>query len=641
MFKKKTLLVLLPAVMLLSACNNPNISSSNSPESTPVTSETTSTSTSVSESESSTTPVPTAWSEDAVALMKANLNNNVIPFFNMENTTVAFDAEQGILAIKGALKEGQIDSYAKILIDAQYSTGKYTDDEVGEFVQGTMIDSSFGEVAVVAYNTTNNFLITAMYTVGTTEWPASEIEESLSLLGLVSNIPSFQADHYIVNQSFLSVSIQALGQKNVATSEDVYTTSLEAEGYTIDKTTYETNGIIATSAKGDVLINYAFMSGILAINIANGDGVQVNTWPGDRITSFLAEEGVTADLPIPTFTRDTYTLDYTYSGCLYVNMTTDGLTLETSEDVYKAACVEAGYTIDASKVTTEGYYAVNKTKTYAIQFAFSADYGEFFIGFMSYDTYLGYSTSEAWPATNIATFVGDKAITVPAYVEGEKVLTYKEFNDEETSTFNVKIEKVATTAVVDYKAALTAAGFTVTDVTEKEISATDSTNSIVISASLDAENSILNIAITHYSAPVVDGTFNFANEAQLITKNETKSIWKSGEVTLTVEKGDSPSNVGNTSYFSNPLRLYSNQVITIEIPNIYKMRSVTINANLGSSKSKMTTLTGGTIEGATITAETDVATLTPTAGTKQIKITLASSGQFHIDSIVVDYILLE
>lgn len=64
------------------------------------------------------------------------------------------------------------------------------------------------------------------------------------------------------------------------------------------------------------------------------------------------------------------------------------------------------------------------------------------------------------------------------------------------------------------------------------------------------------------------GVFNFEDEAQITKKDPIQSIWTAGEVTFTVDKGESTVSVGNPtpekSFYSNPLRLYTDQVVTIE-----------------------------------------------------------------------------
>ena len=64
-----------------------------------------------------------------------------------------------------------------------------------------------------------------------------------------------------------------------------------------------------------------------------------------------------------------------------------------------------------------------------------------------------------------------------------------------------------------------------------------------------------------------EGVFDYSNEDQITTKGNQKSVWTSGNSTFTVEQGESTVYVGNTSpsksFFSNPLRLYTKQVVTL------------------------------------------------------------------------------
>ena len=63
------------------------------------------------------------------------------------------------------------------------------------------------------------------------------------------------------------------------------------------------------------------------------------------------------------------------------------------------------------------------------------------------------------------------------------------------------------------------------------------------------------------------GVFNFEDETQITKKDAEQSIWTAEGVTFTVDKGESTVSVGNPtpekSFYSNPLRLYTNQVVTV------------------------------------------------------------------------------
>ena len=62
-----------------------------------------------------------------------------------------------------------------------------------------------------------------------------------------------------------------------------------------------------------------------------------------------------------------------------------------------------------------------------------------------------------------------------------------------------------------------------------------------------------------------ENTISFEDESYLILKGAEKSIWECEYGQFIVEKGDSAQNVGNNTYYSNPLRVYPNQIITISI----------------------------------------------------------------------------
>ncbi len=64
-----------------------------------------------------------------------------------------------------------------------------------------------------------------------------------------------------------------------------------------------------------------------------------------------------------------------------------------------------------------------------------------------------------------------------------------------------------------------------------------------------------------------EGVFDYSTEDQITEKGNQKSVWTSGNSTFTVVQGESTVYVGNTSpsksFFSNPLRLYTLQVVTL------------------------------------------------------------------------------
>ncbi len=130
------------------------------------------------------------------------------------------------------------------------------------------------------------------------------------------------------------------------------------------------------------------------------------------------------------------------------------------------------------------------------------------------------------------------------------------------------------------------------------------------------------------------GVFTFADESMLTTKGDKKSVWTSGKVTFTVEQGTSTVTVGNTSYYSDPLRLYTNQVITIDSEEAFtsvtfyviEQGKATLDNLLGCVAPSGGTLSEGTLE--------STAVLSFSSGVTSASITL-TEGQVRLYYVVV------
>ena len=105
-------------------------------------------------------------------------------------------------------------------------------------------------------------------------------------------------------------------------------------------------------------------------------------------------------------------------------------------------------------------------------------------------------------------------------------------------------------------------------------------------------------------APVSANTITFENESCLKTKTDNLAIWECEAGTFKVEKGSSSTTVGNSTFYSNPLRIYSNQTITISVNEGYDVSSVEFDINKNASNLDVSW------SGATISIDGNKATLT-------------------------------
>lgn len=105
-------------------------------------------------------------------------------------------------------------------------------------------------------------------------------------------------------------------------------------------------------------------------------------------------------------------------------------------------------------------------------------------------------------------------------------------------------------------------------------------------------------------APVSTNTITFENESCLKTKTDTLAIWECEAGTFKVEKGSSSINVGNSTFYSNPLRIYAGQTITISVNEGYDVSSIEFDINKNASNLDVSW------SGATISIDGNKATLT-------------------------------
>ena len=104
-------------------------------------------------------------------------------------------------------------------------------------------------------------------------------------------------------------------------------------------------------------------------------------------------------------------------------------------------------------------------------------------------------------------------------------------------------------------------------------------------------------------------TFDLSNESSLVTKDANLSIWNVDPATMEIAKNTSATNVGNGTFFSNPLRVYGGQQVTFSIEENYVIDTVVITADGASYAGVVSSaaLTGGTVsvEGSVVTITAD------------------------------------
>ena len=121
-------------------------------------------------------------------------------------------------------------------------------------------------------------------------------------------------------------------------------------------------------------------------------------------------------------------------------------------------------------------------------------------------------------------------------------------------------------------------------------------------------------------------TMTFDTEDYMIAKGTEISYWAVGTNVMIVEQGDSTQTVGNGNYYSDPLRVYSGQIITFlflgDVPS-----SVVINCTTDAYALKL----DGDVEGATATVSESNVTFVPDADVQGFSV--APSAQTRLNSV--------
>lgn len=123
-----------------------------------------------------------------------------------------------------------------------------------------------------------------------------------------------------------------------------------------------------------------------------------------------------------------------------------------------------------------------------------------------------------------------------------------------------------------------------------------------------------------------DVTISFASTAQRVSQDNSKQVWKNGDVTFTNNKASSTTNVAD---YSNPIRLYANSEIVIEAPgNITQIIAT-------ASESKYATALKNSV-GDEASVSGSIVTITPTASATSYTIAQLTA-QVRLDDITVTY----
>lgn len=242
-------------------------------------------------------------------------------------------------------------------------------------------------------------------------------------------------------------------------------------------------------------------------------------------------------------------------------------------------------------------------------------------------TVLDIATS--WPTELIQQYFGE--VEIPSFPNVEEY--YVDDSQYEDYGLCIELANADETYEETYKATLVAAGFTVSfDSSSDAYVGVDPTGKVEVMFYLYDDK--FEIQIYDYVPVVVkENELTFADETYIQEKNADSTTWIKDDYTVTVTKSSSTTGVGNTNYFSNPLRLYNGQHVVISWGE-KAVTSLTIDSSSSSNKADITTI--GNVVGGEITYGFETATITIAEGATQVEfdiVTKDSYKQCHLASI--------
>ena len=577
------------ALLALAACTVPVDSSSSGSSSSSSSSE------SSSSSSSSSSQTTADWTTAQKAVMTSHLEGYVLPYISLHaDATVTWYSEWECVSIESKkAPTTKIAEYKSILTNAGFT---FTYDDYYESWDGVLVLNSTYDLVVNIYSGemddgVYNFICDAFLDDGTeeeeedeedeylTEWPTDQIED---YLGEGATIPEIDADNYHYETYYEDQGFHVVFVIGGFERVNEYITILELANWTV---TEGEDFYTATNPEETIEIDFYNDDSELII-IIYGPEPEHQAWPQETIEDFLGDL-LNSSNAIPVFETDlsfsfevleAETVDENIlTDWLYIGLSDDSLNEANSEDIFKASLEDNGYTIDDSEYDVYGYFATSSDKAIYIQF-FYWD-GQFNIFIIGYNDYFLVEELAAWPTDLVADFVNNDEIVVPA-ASGESFIV-----SSLSGAISISVPVADGEAAVSaYESLLTSGGWTVVDHTAINAGAEDSQIIITISSEMVAGQANLVILIEGYVIPLPAGVFDFIDEAQMTVKGANSSTWKSGNVTMLVEKNGSEQDVGNGSFYSDPLRLYAKQKITFTATgqNISSIVFVTESASYAS-----------------------------------------------------------
>ncbi len=533
-------------------------------------------------------------------------------------------------------------------------------------------------------------------------WPSSQIASFLTTNGISESVPTLSTktpvfyDLYADEDSGAVIFEIAVLDKTTASLDSAYNILESANWIIYDEDEFMFD---FDSPLGEIILSGEVYEGdddfpeatYFYIMVAEGDGgqvdppadaeemlldfgyIKVTSWPSALITSFLSENGVSETVPTLStktpFFYDVYSDED--SGAVIFEIAvldTTAASLNGAYDILEAAGWEIYYEEDIyfdfdsplgeiilSGEVYEGDEIFPEATYFYITVAGGEDGG---------DEGGEYESTIGWPESFVNDYLDSYEVTssVPKLELTGEVL-YATFNDDyyfDDVYEYISLFLVDEDVLESYKALLNAAGYTVQDDSEYEdaFQAYDANFELMIDfyyySDEDIEGTFINIIVyaaeggngggevTPPTDPENSAVFSFLNDTQISGgKNVDLTTWKSADSTFAVAKTGANENVGNGSYFSNPLRIYGKQTVTITAggDKLIEQITFTISVINDSGKDSIDTLIELLSESANYTSTPSSVTFafaSPVAS-----VSFQTPRQFRLDSLTLYFVSAE
>lgn len=387
------------------------------------------------------------------------------------------------------------------------------------------------------------------------------------------------------------------------------------------------------------------------------------TFPFEFYDDFTSSTGVYVPR-IKTTQVWTYTFDYdSYYGEYIDSYCPDNGTIGVNslEDKYLQACEDAGWINTNDDVYTYdeyGYFYDDPTDKVEVQFYTYQGYFNIFVYVFGGGDDDFYTHADNFPGTALDEFVSSANVAAPKidYESDWYYAVYEADGEDLFITYCDDEGAIGVDSLEDkYLAACQAAHWVCTndgDNTYEDVGYlyADPDNKVEVcffslEGTIDEPGTFM---LTAYFLESDEGGGNqdldayiidLSDQSQITSKTASKVVWETSLFTMTVETTkDSTVNVGNESYFANPLRLYMKQKITFTWKDAAPSQ-IKINVNTDYDKSDIENISSGaTITGATASVSDNVVTYNVSSSATSVTILVAGKtktgkGQTYIDSV--------